>query len=74
MEIVVYTDLDTAKRVAHEESKREHQNRYVSPVDGGFVVLSYADHWNFFNVFPRNLAIYNVEVPVIIDDKPVWSE
>jgi len=61
-EVEIIPALDDAKQEANRQSSVEHIHCYVVPVDGGYVVMGYADHWTYFHKAPGDNVVYKIEV------------
>ncbi|SRR6266567_4839183 len=61
--IEVLTDLDEAKKQARRDANRFDQYRYVVSVLDGYVVVGYADLWDYFGDLMELETVYKVDAP-----------
>jgi hypothetical protein len=59
----VYDDLEEAKAQANYEADRYAQYRYVYVYKDGYVVLGYADVWDYFGEWDEAAILYKVDPP-----------
>ena len=63
--IPVILDLETAKTGAEWEANRYDQYRYVVAFNDGYVVMGYADLWDYFGDDMKDEIVYKVDAPGI---------
>lgn len=61
--IPVIPDLTEAKQQADWEARFYVQYRYVIPVEGGYVVMGYANLWDYFGDPMEQERVYQVDAP-----------
>ena len=56
-----YTNLEEAKEVAERTYFSEGTYQYVVSIEGGYVVLGYADLWIFFGDPMKDAIVYKLD-------------